>query len=240
MGICGTKLQDDHQIDLDEKSSVNSPISRSSGEERVLNLLTFGFIRCCYTSMWIDDYGFSDPLDAVPQVIIDLLMDFYGHFKLHDTWSIRSLHKDLSIRNNTITYCGNHCNYRSAFLSQLNSSGIHIWRFQINNISKNTRHLIGILKVYKNTKFLNGVRVSDGLNLKLLPLTNTEFLTKPYSGYGYYTGKGVRSNPNRPYEFGSDYGVKCKNGDMITMIVNFDNLTLSYRVNGVDHGIAFP
>ena len=48
-----------------------------------------------------------------------------------------------------------------------------------------------------------------------------------------------KTNPRSPGNCGSKYGVRCKNGDIIEMILNLNTLCLSYKINEKNYGTAF-
>ena len=46
-------------------------------------------------------------------------------------------------------------------------------------------------------------------------------------------------DPNKNAAKLKDYGVKIKDGDIIEMILNLIDLTLSYKINNTDYGKAY-
>merc|ERR1712228_106897 len=52
-------------------------------------------------------------------------------------------------------------------------------------------------------------------------------------GYGYCTSNGTKSGLGFLVEM---YGIRCVAGDIVKMILDFDNLSLSFNVNGIDYG----
>ena len=105
------------------------------------------------------------------------------------------------------------------------STGIHAWKFKVDNI-KSSWHVIGIWKCDK------------------------KFTDVYENGYGYIISAGYLTNPRDYGNLGKGYGTvvrddwverryKCKNGDLIEMIVDMDKLSISYKVNDKDFGVAF-
>ena len=111
----------------------------------------------------------------------------------------------------------------SAFLTMRINKGINRWKLQCNHVPHSySWHVIGIWK----TRFIN-------------PPTNKLFLTSHKNGYGYVLSGGYLSNPERAGCSGINYGIKCKDNDIIEMIVNFESLTISFKINDEDFGTAF-
>merc|ERR1712187_712572 len=84
--------------------------------------------------------------------------------------------------------------------------------------------MVGIWKIQKNIK----------------PTTNTYFTTGgAYKGYGFLASTPMLIDPVKGNGKFKDYGIKCKVGDIIDMILNFDDLSLSFKINGTNYGKAF-
>ncbi|KAJ3441731.1 bonus isoform c-related [Anaeramoeba flamelloides] len=61
------------------------------------------------------------------------------------------------------------------------------------------------------------------------------------------TAQTLRFNPNESngsclyglWNHNRSYGNKCKNGDLLTMFINMDDRSISYKINDIDYGVAF-
>ena len=62
---------------------------------------------------------------------------------------------------------------------------------------------------------------------------------KSSNGYGFSCTDMSLVYPNGGYTGYKKYGVQSKNGDIIEMILDLDNYTLKYIVNGKDYGFAY-
>ena len=96
------------------------------------------------------------------------------------------------------------------------STGKHKWKFRYDQVTRNVWNLIGIAK------------------------TRTQLPTeKPWMGiggdYGYaFAGpQSVTAEPKWRL-----YGKCCNSGDIVEMILDLDERTVSYTINGKDYGIA--
>ncbi|KAJ6240314.1 tripartite motif-containing 33 [Anaeramoeba flamelloides] len=61
------------------------------------------------------------------------------------------------------------------------------------------------------------------------------------------TAQTLRFNPNESngsclyglWNHNRGYGNKCKNGDLLTMLLNMEDRCISYKINDIDYGVAF-
>eukprot|EP01084_Bolivina_argentea_P053707 98555_1 len=148
--------------------------------------------------------------------------------ELQDHWNSNSKSDAIQISNSSIFLTAlsmndSYCN-KSAYLRQIVNTGINIWKFQLLNCAGDSWALIGIWKVKNDKVKLN---------------TETFFLHKGKSGdngYGYAVNSGRKHNGSA-VEF---YGVKCtEKSVVIEMTLNFNDLSLSYKINCVDYGKAY-
>ena len=51
--------------------------------------------------------------------------------------------------------------------------------------------------------------------------------------------KGCLMDPSNTNKKLQSYGVDCQNGDILEMILNLNQYTLRYKINGKDYGVAF-
>eukprot|EP01084_Bolivina_argentea_P066712 121628_1 len=155
----------------------------------------------------------------IPQLIKYLCLLYLNQNK--DEFDINNCHKDLKINDNYIKSDGYG---RSCFLKNIVKKGKYIWRFQLNEFE--------------------GVVCYDCL----IGIYNTEFETTDYSyGFDDYfdnitfnneisTGYGLRldgrlTNPENSTIWGKKTELKCQPGDIIEMILDFNNLTLCFKIN---------
>ena len=114
-------------------------------------------------------------------------------------------------------------NYNSAFCKNIVNEGLCHWKFRIKKRSENSRNWAFVIGIWstKTTKE---------------PPRNTYF-TKDRSSYAFVADSAKMVNESGG-GFGNDYGVKCKEGDIIDMYLDFNNLTLRYCINDKDYGVA--
>ena len=70
------------------------------------------------------------------------------------------------------------------------------------------------------------------------PPTHT-FFTQHTSGYGLSVSSATLIDPNTGYSQWKEYGTKTKTGDKVEMILDIDQQTLKYIINGHDYGFAY-
>eukprot|EP01084_Bolivina_argentea_P008102 15152_1 len=112
--------------------------------------------------------------------------------------------------------------YGNAFITGTAKNGVHIWKFKIHKVCPHTWNLIGIWK----TRFLK-------------PSLTTYFTNIDDNGYAFVVNFGYLTHPQAPGRKGNAYTNKCKEGDIIQMILNFRNCSLSFMVNEKVLGKAF-
>ena len=161
-----------------------------------------------------------------PKEIISISISFYGNGV--DTFDPECIADNYSLDRDIqeITNVGE-TKVANAFLKRIVDSKCHKWRFKMNRENKNEQVMIGIWRVNEDKE--NGMKPPP-LNM---------IYTANGSGYGYHaTGMKLCDTPRSDTlsEYGSSFG---KKDDIIDMILDFDNLSLSYFVNGVNQGKAF-
>eukprot|EP01084_Bolivina_argentea_P285394 489396_1 len=165
-----------------------------------------------------------DFLKAI-QIVNELITTFkvnprYEH-KGEDKWDVNAVGSDMDIVRNMATHQGKKDSHQSAYLCNVVSEGIHIWKILVNKVSDSWND-IGIWKT----------KLGE-------PILNNYFVSNKHSGYSYFLSHGKKSIPESPGKCGPKYGVACRSCDIITMTLNFDTLTLSFKVNAIDYGKAF-
>ena len=178
-------------------------------------LTVFAYINQCQRQLFRDIYK-SKPYYNVPEIVLNICLMFY-HLDM-DEWDTNAIARGIECDGNTITKSIADYSERSAYLTNLVSAGIHIWKFRINNIAERSLTTIGLW---------------DTSSGQLAP--NRDFVADD-RGYGYVLTQGWKVIG--PFAL-TRYGGKCRKGDEIEMIVNFNALSLSYKVNDVDQGEAF-
>ena len=165
-------------------------------------------------------YGFvrKQYENDVPDGVILICLLFYGYYS--DKWDKDNMPKCLQLdedkamlthMNDTNTGEG-----VSAYLTEKVSSGVHAWKFKVIKCAYDqftTMH-VGLWDVNKN----------DGK-----PPINSVFKEQ---GYAFATSKGQKWTSPGGYV---DWGQKCPDGTIIDMTVNFDDLSLSFMINGRDY-----
>eukprot|EP01084_Bolivina_argentea_P066714 121630_1 len=147
----------------------------------------------------------------IPQLIKYLCLLYLNQNK--DEFDINNCHKDLKINDN---YIKTDSNFRSCFLKNIVNKRKYIWKFQVNGSVFLGPCLIGIY----NTKFeiINFDHFFDG-----------GFGTIS-TGYGLRLD-GILTNPENSSIWGKQTELKCQCGDIIEMILDFNDLTLCFKIN---------
>ena len=156
----------------------------------------------------------------IPTEIINLCVLFYHKHDRFDTKWISKAMRVEGMDNDRIITIKNACT--SSFLELITERGRHEWKFKIYKLDGSyCGILIGIWKVRENVS----------------PPIDTYFTEGGNAGYGFH-GQGKLTNGSN----GSTkdlFGIKCKEGSIIEMILDYNNLSLSYIIDGVNYGKAF-
>ena len=143
-----------------------------------------------------------------------------------DKFNKNNTFTDIVININEIKFKYPDCSFGTSYLENIVKSGIHIWKYKCLTKKFNGDEMIGI---------------RDN-NFKPLPLNRTFIfggcINKPV-GYGFHLRSGKLTNPKTRKGYGPYYGKKCVNGDIIEMTLDFNDLTLSYKINNKNYGKAF-
>ena len=188
---------------------------------------TNGYIREAEEKSFTNDSFYK----TIPMIINYLCMKYYHESKdrFHPT-----LHGDgIKVSNNTATKIKDFP--ESAFLSNIVSSGLHKWKFKLNNAEKDahfdrTNVYIGIWNAnYNGNDVLTGFQYDknrqSGVNLAMgLKISDGSLRDTQNSS--------VRSVDESYCPFG-------KTGDIVEMMLDFKSLELSFSVNNKDYGKAF-
>ena len=155
--------------------------------------------------------------DYIPCEIIQICISFWGGTDRFDKANI-SKWMEWDLVSNSLRRTWKWSQRACAYLENIVSSGCHEWKFKIVECSNNGDSIIMI-----------GIWRSKG---KMSPPLDTLF-NLDEQGYGYMVDAGRRS---MVYNQWDRYGVKCVSGDIVEMTLNFDDLSLSFKVNGRDYG----
>ena len=110
----------------------------------------------------------------------------------------------------------------NAYLTNIISDGIYRWTFKIIDICDELN--FGIWKTNSATK----------------PDTVHRFFRDKDSGYAFEAKRGKLMDPSYfDYVELESYAKCCNNGDVVEMILNLEDYTLSFKVNDIDYGVAF-
>ena len=158
----------------------------------------------------------------IPQGLILLCILFYGNDV--DEWDPEFVGKFMQLSNRTIT--NNSWSMSCAYCKRIIKCGRFQWKFRIDECGNGSmfdgKFMIGIWKI-KDKK----------------PLTNTYFTVGGNQGYGFDPCDTVLTEKESGRTIGRKYGTQCKNGTIIEMILDLNDLTLRYIMDGVDYGKAF-
>ena len=158
----------------------------------------------------------NNPYYNIPEIVINICL-LYFHIA-EDKWDQDSIGDNININGNRIDK--NDVGYQTAYLHNIVSFGVHSWRFKINTIGY-YKTLLGILKKSRSSLQLN-----------------SPFTSRMDAGYAYILGSGSITDPHTIYSAHARYP-QCYSGDIIEMILDFNDLSLSYKINGIDQGKVF-
>lgn len=105
----------------------------------------------------------------------------------------------------------------SAFLTEAYSEGLHHWRFKLKSLDSRRRYyvLFGIWKSETGP-----------------PILDSFFTDKKDNGYAMNVIDGTLTVPRMPGCGGIKYATYCKTGDVIDMYLDFEELLLTFAING--------
>ena len=155
----------------------------------------------------------------IPSSIKNICILFFYMF---DEWNPNMIGKGFTIVNDTkLVSEYSSFTWRAAYLSKMIENGQHIWKFKL---VQGNCFMIGIWDCkYDSSITLSGdLDRSDG---------------KSYVYHTYFAH--CNKYPNASWEENGSYGQKCKEGDIISMCVDMELLTLSFMINDNDFGKAF-
>eukprot|EP01084_Bolivina_argentea_P082877 150058_1 len=176
--------------------------------------LVFGFMRK-KEHEWNNDI-------LIPQLMRYLSLLYFNPNK--DEFDVKYTHPNIEQNNYCITNKDVFLNPTS-YLTNIVNKRKHIWRFKINEYDEEIA--IGI----HNSKFERG-------RLGCYFDNTIQDESKTPTGYGISLD-GRMTNANNPTEWGQRTQIICLEDDIIEMILDFNELTLSYKVNDRQYNSVF-
>ena len=156
-----------------------------------------------------------------------------AYYNFYDEFDPENLHSGIQLIGNTITLLDiEDGSGSSSYLKETVRSGKSEWKFKIERQGGDGRSWCSTIGLYKMN---NKVDTKKNLSKNI-------FVKGCAGGYAYGCGKSIPFGKDcSKYYTGDDvkYGVKCKEGDIITMILDMNELQLRYQVNGIDQGTIF-
>ena len=121
--------------------------------------------------------------------------------------------------------------FATCLCASIATRGRHVWKWRViqGKFTCGNSDMIGIV----NEQELDDMEESPSSTI-----CERQYLDQIVRGYGFLT-YGRLSHPFNCNTHGRGYGVRCKNGWIIDMILDFNDWSLSFRLNGIDYGKAF-
>ena len=160
----------------------------------------------------------------IPKGIVLMVILFYGNDT--DKWDPQCISNGMILSNLDRTITKTSGSFESSYCAKIIESGIFKWKFKI-------EHRYGpiIVGIWKDK--------DDSSS----PPLNTLFTKKNFGcgGYGFcsWTGAFLIEEDSKGGIMGKTYGVILNKGAIIEMILDLEQLTLSYIIDGKDYGKAF-
>ena len=135
----------------------------------------------------------------------------------HDSWDPLYHGASVSIEGTVITMKKKQSGYESAFLSNTATEGRHHWRFRLEASHKSV--------TTKSGPRIFGVwRMDHEDNVDINQMVNTHFTNNELV------------DPNSNQAHGKGFGDKCKEGDVVEMVLDLEEGRLHYMLNGEEYG----
>ena len=184
----------------------------------------------------ISGYVRSNSQSFVPFAIIQICMVY---FICIEEWDIKNKGKHMEISGESnekceITHAVKGSRYQSVLGITKVDKGKHHWKFKIMKFASNMgswRIVIGITKI-------------DKLDDEKLKKLFDSYISCNHASYGLVVNCGntrsfLVSKTSAGYP-GKDYGKVCnKDGDVIDMYLDLDNMILRFGINGLVYGNAY-
>ena len=160
---------------------------------------------------------------SVPEMIKYLCLIYFNPNK--DEFDPNQCHKKIRIHGNSIIAPAAMMFVRNAYLKNVVSSSVHVWKFKYNGNDYGYymgHDMIGIFDMdYKQFMSTEGYWDNNG-----------------GSGYGF-ASNGQLTNKEDATDWGRQYGVTWERGDEIEMKLDLNANNLKFKVNDNDYGVAF-
>ena len=155
----------------------------------------------------------------VPHIINVTCLAFY----FYDNWDEKLKGPYLNISRNTLIHNAKMDCYQSAYFRFIcEYPCVYRWKFRIGSLTslKKWNNIIGVIRANEPS-----YSIIDAFDDNRYPVEAIGFV----SAAAKLTGKPHLISK------GYDYGIACKSGDDIEMILDFVKLELRYRINGTDY-----
>ena len=147
-----------------------------------------------------------------------------------DSWDSNLKGSGQTIKGNILIDNG-HGGYNTAFLRNIVSSGIHIWKFKVNHY--NSWLMFGIW----DTNYDRQKKINSGIGEEANTAYVFDFKEARLNKYDkichYHNSNGQNWTDN------GSYGIKCETNMTLSIYLDFHQLTLSFIINNKDYGVAF-
>ena len=162
--------------------------------------------------------------NIVPDMIKYLCLIYFNQNK--DTFDAKNTHQNIKIKGNSVEKRNGAIMEEdvNSYLENIVSKGIHIWTFKCDKVY--TLDMIGIRNVDDEEPRLDGyfdASSEDGTKV---------------IGHGFVMD-GSCTDQDNATKVGWKYGQTCRNNDTVAMTLNFNDLSLSFKINDNDYGKAF-
>ena len=156
---------------------------------------------------------------CIPTLVIHWILLYFGG--LFDAFDVNNCHSDYTISSKKRKITKQKNNHTTAFLCNVvKDDGVHKWKFKIKRMNYLAYTIIiGVWKIKYPTN------------------TEQDIDLAPGKYYGYHVNRGMLTKGDGRRR--NNYGVKCKQDDVITMTLDLDKLELRYSGNKRDLGVAF-
>eukprot|EP01084_Bolivina_argentea_P272107 463193_1 len=228
-------------------SDININIKELKMVKIETRYIVFGYIRECL----IESYHISNI-----ELISYIVLYYYQNNDEWDTYLMSGHIEHIGNNMNSITHIGGinhdgpngqpfmtgHNRYDeqneigvNSYLRMIVTDNVFNWRFKINNVESESI-IIGIFDVDDES-----FQTALGNDWTKWMLFSAQEFTL-YGGYGFVLGTAEITDPESGYCFENrtiEYGVICKNNDIVEMELNMNTLTLKYVINDIDYGTAY-
>jgi len=179
-------------------------------------LIVAGFLRDLLKEQETKTVGESEDTSSLPEGLNKLCQSFYSVIIKWDEsskWYNDNMH--LVDSGNCISMKST--GWGSAFLTEEYSEGLHHWKFKLQSLDARRRYYV-LFGIWKSE---SGSAILDSF-----------FTDQKDNGYAMNVIDGTLTVPRMPGCGGIKYATYCKTGDVIDMYLDFDELLLTFAING--------